>query len=80
VAFSNHSSNNNGNPLHEKSYTGWIIFACIAVAAFLGIYMMSGHNNSRPVANNSSRPAITTPTTTGSGVPVLPAPTDKAVQ
>jgi hypothetical protein len=81
VTFPNNSSNNsNGNPLYERSYTGWIIFACVAVAAFLGIYMMSGRNNSHPVATNSNRPAITTPTTTGSGIPVTPAPADKAFQ
>jgi hypothetical protein len=60
VTYPNDNSNNNGNPLYARSYTGWIIFACVILVAALGVYLKSGHNNAH-VAN--LRPAITTPTT-----------------
>jgi hypothetical protein len=79
VTYPNDNSNNNGTPLYERSYTGWIIFACVIVAAVLGIYLKSGRNNVHTAASNS-RPAVTAPATTGSGIPVTPVPADKAVQ
>jgi hypothetical protein len=79
VTYPDNNSNNNGNPLYERSYTGWIVFACIAVAAILGIYMMSGHNNMHTAANNSNSP-VATALTTGSGNPVTPTPTGKTIQ
>ena len=68
-------NSNNGNPLYERSYTGWIIFACVTVAIVLGIYLKSGRNNVHTAAINS-RP-IAAPATTGSGIE---PPIDKAVQ
>ena len=68
MTYPNDNSNNNGNPLYERSYTGWIITACIAVAAVFAIYMMSGRNNLQSTATNP-RPTVSAPATTGSGTP-----------
>ena len=75
VTFPNDNSNN-GNPLYQRSYTGWIVFTCIVIAVILGIYLKSGRNNVH-TAVNPNRPVATVPMTTGSAIPVA-SPADKA--
>ena len=70
MTFPSDNSDNNGSPLYERNYTGWIVFACIVIAVILGIYVKSGRNNVHTVAINPNRPVATVPMTTGSGVPV----------
>jgi hypothetical protein len=48
----------------ERSYTGWIVGAVVALAVILGIFMMTGRTTRDTAAVN--RPA---PTTTGASVP-----------
>jgi hypothetical protein len=76
VTFPNDHSNNNGNPLDERSYTGWIVFACIVIAVILGIYLKSGRNNVHTAAINPNRSVATVPMTSGSEIPVT-IPADK---
>jgi hypothetical protein len=77
VTYPNDNSNNNGNPLYERGYTGWIILACVIVAIALGIYLKSGRNNVHTAANNPNRPVATTPTTTGSAISATSAPGER---
>jgi hypothetical protein len=70
------NSHNGSNPLYERSYTGWIILACVIVAVILGIYLKSGHNDRHTAAINS-RPAVSAPATTGSGTQLRPVPADR---
>ena len=65
MTYPNDNSHNNGNPLYQRSYTGWIVTACVAVAAVFAIYMMSGRNNAQSTASNA---VVTAPTTTNSWV------------
>ena len=76
MTFPNDNSDNNGSPLYERSYTGWIVFACIVIAVILGIYLKSGRNNVHTAAINPNRPVAPVPMTTGSGIPVT-IPADK---
>jgi hypothetical protein len=77
VTLPHDNSNNNGNPLYERSYTGWIVFACLVIAVILGIYLKSGRNNVHTAAINPNGPVATVPTTTGPGMPAPSAPADK---
>jgi hypothetical protein len=54
----------------ERSYTGWIVAAVVALAVVLGIYTMSSRTNNTNAANT------TPPVTTGSAIPSngTPAP------
>ena len=54
----------------ERSYTGWIVGAIVALAVILGIFAMTNRTDPTNTAtNNPNRPAVTTPATTGSAVP-----------
>lgn len=78
MTFPNDNSDNNGSPLYERNYTGWIVFACIVIAVVLGIYVKSGRNNVHTATINPNRPVATAPMTTGSEIPVtIPAPSNE---
>ena len=60
------NSNNNENPLNERSYTGWIVTGSILIAVIFAIYMMSSRNHMQTAATDPS-PAVTASPTSGSG-------------
>ena len=52
----------------ETNYTGWVIGGIATFALIFGLFLMFGRDDRLPTAaNNVNRPAVTSPTTTGSG-------------
>jgi len=59
---------------NQTSYTGWIVGGLVALALVIGGMLMFGRDNGpTSTANDTNRP-VTTPTTTGSGAAMAPAP------
>jgi hypothetical protein len=57
---------NNRIDRDDTSYTGWIVGGLVALALVVGLFAMFGRDNTN-TASNTTRPAATAPTTTGSG-------------
>jgi hypothetical protein len=58
----------------DRSYTGWIVGALVAVVVIAGIFLLAGHNP----RDNTAAITPTAPTTTGSATTTTPATTPPA--